>query len=42
MPLTKLGKRLEKQFEKEYGKDRGKTIFYKFESKHPKLRLTYK
>ena len=42
MPLTKLGKMLEKKFEQQYGSERGKRVFYGYEHKHPEIRLIKK
>lgn len=37
MPLTKSGKRMLKDFERQYGKKKGKSYFYAFIKKFPRL-----
>lgn len=37
MPLTKIGKKVEKKFEKEYGEKKGKSVFYATENKNKKF-----
>lgn len=34
MPLTKLGRKIEKSFKKEYGKKKGEKVFYAWENKN--------